>query len=230
MPSLQDVWETVLFSPLNLLTEAVSERFLKRDGRGGSRAAKRQNTCYPLVHSIHHAQTHTWTPGWGVQGDGKNKRLESQYLFLILYCTCSQGNSICGQSWDQQKPKAKEYCYFFWCSGCPNRSWGWTVVQGLGVWLQVKDQSWYPCLFFLFVGSKRKIFQKQRMQDFTAAEADKIHAFEMRVLDCNVHSSEYLKNLRDKMSDTLLLSHHSYRCAVATSNMQCKEVQKTCWL
>lgn len=133
MPSLQDVWETVLFSPLNLLTEAVSERFLKREGCGGSRAAKRQNTCYPLVHSIHHAQTHTWTPGWGVQGGGKNKRLESQDLFLILYCTCSQGNSICGQSCDQQKPKAKEYCYFFWCSGCPNRSWGWTVVQGLGL-------------------------------------------------------------------------------------------------
>ena len=48
------------------------------------------------------------------------------------------------------------------------------------------------------------------MQDFTA---DKINPFEMRGLDCNVHFSEYLKQpYQEKMSDTLLLSHHSYRC------------------
>lgn len=31
------------------------------------------------------------------------------------------------------------------------------------------------------------------MQDFIAPEADKIHLFEMRVLDCNVHFPEYFK-------------------------------------
>lgn len=67
---------------------------------------------------------------------------------------------------------------------------------------------------FLFVGSRRKIFQGQRIQDFTAPATDRILPFEMTILDCNVHFSDYFKHLRDKMSDILLLSHHSYRCGV----------------
>lgn len=69
-------------------------------------------------------------------------------------------------------------------------------------------------LDFSFVGSRRKIFQGQRMHDFTAPKADKTHPFKRKVLDCNMHFSEHLKNHRGKMSDILLLSHHSYRCGV----------------
>lgn len=41
-----------------------------------------------------------------------------------------------------------------------------------------------------------------------------LKSYPFAVLDCNVHLSEYFKNLKDKVSDTLLLSHLSYRCGV----------------
>lgn len=138
-------------SQLNLLTEALCERFLKRD-RQGNIAAKRQNMCVILQYSVStmHKDIH------GLQGEeykemgkirGWNCRICSWFPVACAALTYPEA--------EQFRPRCSA-----WSKGL--------VLKPEGVGGGV-----------IIVGSRRKIFQGQRMQDFTSPEDDKIHPFEV---------------------------------------------------